>query len=352
MEDRFRALLDKVGGAITGRPPRHLTLDEADWVFGALLEGTVSASRTTAMLLALRAKGPTAEELAGCARAARARVKFPELPAGTVVLSTSRRGKHSSPPFGLAAAAAAAACGARVLVQASSGVPGGGITLGDVWIAAGGRLNGDPDAAEEALNGHGMACWHPTLADRGWQPLLDTESDLGLRLLPDVIGKLLLPQACRVVVAAMPGPVLGRAGEALQLLGHPQAIIVQGVEGSLDAALSRPTRGLRLQNGTHFPLRLRPEDFGAEQPGEPPMAALADRAQAALTGVRTALLGGSSPYAAVAALGAAMILSLVEEQSSLAESAARAQEALESGAAQARWEGALAMSRSGPEPKH
>lgn len=341
MEDRFRALLDKVGGAITGRPPRHLTLEEAEWAFAAMLQGSVSPTRLTAMLLALRAKGPTAEELAGCARAARARTKFPQLPVGAVVLSTSRRGKHASPPMGLASAAAAAACGARVLVQASDGVSGGGVTLGDVWCAAGGQLTGDPVAAETSLAKNGLACWRPTLADAGWQPLLETETELGLRLLPDVIAKLLLPADCRVVVAAMPGPVLGRAGEALQLLGHTQAMIVQGVEGSLDAALSRPTRGLRLQDGMNTPLRLRPEDFGIHQEAEPEMALGGDRRQAALAGVRTALLGGSSPQAAVVALGAAMILSLLDEKLSLAEGVSRAQEALESGEAQGRWERAL-----------
>jgi anthranilate phosphoribosyltransferase len=341
MEDRFRALLDKVGGAITGRPPRHLSLEEAEWVFASMLQGGVSPTRLTAMLLAIRAKGPTAEELAGCARAARARMKFPELPIGAVVLSTSRRGKHSSPPLGIAAAAAAAACGARVLVQASDGVAGGGVTLGDVWCAAGGQLTGDPLVAQASLARNGLACWRPTLADSGWQPLLDTETELGLRLLPDVIAKLLLPPGSRVVVAAMPGPVLGRAGEALQLLGHAQALIVQGVEGSLDAALSRPTRGLRLQDGMNTPLRLRPEDYGILQEIEPEMAAGEDRKQAALAGVRTALLGGGSTHAAVAALGAAIILSLLDEKLSLAEGVARAQEALESGQAQARWEGAL-----------
>lgn len=341
MEDRFRALLDKVGGAITGRAPRHLTLEEAEWVYSSILQGGVSPTRTTAMLLALRAKGPTAEELAGCAQAARARAKFPQLPVGAVVLSTSRRGKHLSPPLGLAAAAAAAACGARVLVQASDGVAGGGVTLGDVWCAAGGRLTGDPAAAESSLERHGLACWRPTLADSGWQPLLDTETELGLRLLPDVIAKLLLPPGCRVVVAAMPGPVLGRAGEALQLLGHAQALIVQGVEGSIDAALSRPTRGLRLHDGMNTPLRLRPEDYGVHQDTEPALAGDGDRRQAALAGMRTALLGGGSSQAAVAALGAAIILSLLDEKLSLAEGVSRAHEALESGQAQARWEGAL-----------
>lgn len=344
MDDRFRSLLDKVGGVITGRTPRHLSFEEASWAFDSMLQGLVSPPRVTALLLALRAKGPTAEELAGCATAACRRLPFPSLPERCVVLSTSRRGKHHSPPLGLAAAAAAAACGAQVLVQASSGVPGGGFTLGDVWEAAGGRLSGSPAEAEASLTGHGLAVWRPTLADPGWNPLLSVEADLGLRLLPDVIGKLLLPPECRVMVAAMPGPVLGRAGEALQLLGHRSALIVQGVEGSLDPALSRPTRGLRLTGDHSSPLRLRPEDFGAAQEGEPGMPPITDRAQAAVTSLRTALLGGHSPQAAVAALGAALILSLVEEHAALAELRARAQEALDSGAAQARWEAARAAS--------
>lgn len=345
MEDRFRTLLDKVSGAITGRPPSHMTIEEAEWATGAMLENRVSPARMTAMLLALRAKGPTAEELAGSARAARLRVSFPELPERTVVVSTSRRGKQKSPPLGLAAAAAAAACGARVLVQASTSYIGSGVTLGDVWEAAGGRLGCHPEAALDSLEKNDLACWRPAVNLPGWEPMLEIEPDLGLRLLPDVIGKLLLPPACRVLVAAMPGPVLGRAGEALQVLGHVRALIVQGVEGSVDVGLTRATRGLRLDGGMNLPLRLRPEDFGLQQNAEPGLAAGPDRVASGLAGTRAALMGGGSPSAAVAALGAALILSLLEERSSLAEGVARAQEALDSGAAQARWEGALAMSR-------
>lgn len=350
MEDRFRALLDRVSGAITGRPPSHLTIGEAEWAMGAMLEGAVSLPRVTAMLLALRAKGPTAEELAGSARAARARVRFPELPEGTVVMSTSRRGKTRSPPLGLAAAAAAAACGARVLVQASPGYEGSGVTLGDVWERAGGRLDASPESVADSLARHGLACWRPRVGLPGWQTMLDVEPDLGLRLLPDVIGKLLLPPQCRVVVAAMPGPVLGRAGEALQVLGHPRALIVQGVEGSVDAALTRPTRGLRLEGGAHAPLRLRCEDFGMLLESEPAMPALPERTAAGLNGTRMALMGGGSPYASVAALGAALILSLLEERLALAEGVARAQEMLDSGAAQRAWDGALGASTDpGPD---
>jgi anthranilate phosphoribosyltransferase len=341
MEDRFRALLDKASGAITGRPPTHLTIEEAEWAMSAMLEGAVSLPRLTAMLLALRAKGPTAEELAGSARAARARVRFPELPAGAVVISTSRRGKVRSPPLGLAAAAAAAACGARVLVQASPGYEGSGVTLGDVWECAGGTLDAPPEAVADSLTRNGLACWRPQVGLAGWQAMLDVEPDLGLRLLPDVIGKLLLPPQCRVLVAAMPGPVLGRAGEALQVLGHPRALIVQGVEGSVDAALTRATRGLRLDGGVHAPLRLRCEDYGMLQASEPALPALPDRAQAGLNGTRMALMGGGSPHASVAALGAALILSLLDDRMALAEGVARAQETLDSGAAQARWDAAL-----------
>ncbi len=74
------------------------------------------------------------------------------------------------------------------------------------------------------------------------------------------------------------------------------------------------------------------------------MPPLRDRGQAAVTSLRTALLGGQTPQAAVAALGAAQILSLIDENVLLAELRSRAQEALDSGAAQAKWEAALQAS--------
>ncbi len=344
MGDRFRDLLDRVGGALTGRGPHHLEEEEAEWAFGRLLSGEVSLVRATAFLLALRAKGPTPEELSGCARAARSRIRFPELPPGTVVLSTSRRGKRRSPPLGLAAAAAASACGVPVLVLAPPGTAGGGTTLGDVWVEAGGGLRAAPEAVAAALRADGFAVWCPSEADPGWHPLQEIEEDLGLRLLPDVVAKLLLPEGCPVMVAAMHGPVLGRAGDALQRLGHPRGLILQGVEGSLDPALSRTTRGLWLADGHSGPLRIRPEDLGLGPQEEPALAEGAEPARAALNATRRAFLGRPAAEALVAALGAACILSLAREVATLAEALAEALDALDTGAAEHRFQAALGRS--------
>jgi len=332
MADDIRPLLHRISGAVSGGRIHNLTAEAAEKLFGMLLAGDGTDAQIAMFLAAMRVKGTTAEELVGAARAARARIDFPKLPDNCVVVATSRHGKRNSPPMVLAAAAAATAAGVPILLQSAPSLIGGGVTPGEVWQRMLGPLLGDANHAEEQLAAFGLACWQPTLVDSGWQRMQRIEDETGIRGIPDVVCKLMLPEGCAVLAAALPGPVLGMAGDALESLGHSQCMVVQGVEGSVDPSVVETTRGLRLLNGIKAPVRMRPGDFALFEEHEPGMVH-EDSIEAAVIATQQALLASTGPEACAASLGAALLISLASPDDDLATCMGRAVDALDSGAA-------------------
>jgi len=336
--DRLRETLRKVGGSFAGSVGRNLSSTEAQEVLCLLLEGEGTPAQVAAFFLAMRSKGATADELAGFAKASRARVVFPDLPPGAVVVATSRLGKIHAPPIGLAAACATAACGVPVLIQAAPHAEGAGLTLGDLWEGAIGSLTGEPAWVSEGLSRHGLACWAPTQCDqKGWGPLLQVEEEIGLRCLPDTVIKLLAPPNARLITAAMPGPVLGTAGDALALLGHSSGMIVQGLEGSIDPSVCGRTRGLFLEDGCKTPLRVDPEDFALQCPREASFSN-GEPLQAAISLTLQTLMGVEGPAFNSTLLCVALILRLARKTRDLATGIGLAREVIESGRAHHAYE--------------
>jgi len=329
----LRRWIRVVGGTISASQGRNLSSREAEEVFALMLEGGGSDGQIGAFLSVIRGRGPAADELVGFARAARKRLNFPRLPEHAVVVATTRLGKLQNPPIGLASAAAAAAAGARVLVQATGRVPDGGPTLGDLWQHQVGAQCSNAAEAERELKRRGLACWCPTREDSGWERLLRVEEEVGLRSLPDQVSKLLAPAEAPLLVPSMPGPVLGLAGEALASLGHQRCIILQGIEGSIDPSVVERSRGMLLEEGMKSPLRLQPADLGLDWPHEPHQAH-EDRLEAARQATAKALMA-IAPEMHVAQLGAAILLRLSGLYRDFATASVAAREVIENGKAYA-----------------
>ncbi len=329
----MRRWIQILGGPISSTSGRNLSSNEAEAVFTELLEGDGSDAQVASIFLAIRGRGVSADELVGFARAARKRVRFPELPRHTVVVATTRLGKTKTPPLGLAAAAAAATAGAHVALQAVPQVEGGGITLGDLWQKLRGQECLGSEAGSTALK-DSLACWCPSKLDPGWERLMRIEAEVGLRSIPDQVSKLLLPEGAPVLVPSLKGPVLGMASDAIASLGHNRAAIVQGVEASIDPFCAARTRGMWIDEGFKSPLRLQPDDYGLQWHQEP-----LPRHDCGVESAREATaraLMGISPEVNTALLGASIMLVLAGVTSDFADGVSMARDAIESGKAYRR----------------
>ena len=222
MSDVVRAALAAV---VDGRT---LTMAEATAAMGSVMDGESTSAQLAALLVALRMRGETTDELAGFAAAMRARVLRVVAPAGAIdVVGT---GGDRSGTFNISTTAA--------LVVAAAGVPvakhgNRAITSrsgsADVLDALGVRTDHDEASAGEALRTDGFAfmlatSFHPAMKFAG-----PTRREIGVRTAFNLIGPLTNPAGVtRLLVAVADRQSAPRVAEVLRLLGQERAIVVHG----------------------------------------------------------------------------------------------------------------------------
>src|SRR5438552_8532930 len=207
---------------------RTLGIDEARGALGPVMDGEATSAQLAALLVALRMRGETVEELTGFAAAMRERVLHVDAPAGTI--DTCGTGGDRSGTFNISTTAA--------LVVAAAGVPvakHGNRAMtsrsgsADVLEALGVRTDLDPAAAADALRTDGFAflfaqAYHPAMKHSG-----PTRREIGDRTTFNLLGPLTNPAgARRQVVGVGDATAAPRLAEVLRLLGTERAFVVHG----------------------------------------------------------------------------------------------------------------------------
>jgi anthranilate phosphoribosyltransferase len=205
-----------------------LSRAESHAAMGAVMDGEATQAQLAALLVALRMRGETVDELTGFASAMRERALRVEAPAGAIdVVGT---GGDGSGTFNVSTSAA--------LVVAASGVPvakhgNRAITSragsADVLDALGVRIDHDPSSAGAALRGIGFAFlfapgFHPAMKHAG-----PTRREIGVRTAFNLLGPLTNPaRVARLLVGTGDAAAAPKLAEVLRALGAERAFVVHG----------------------------------------------------------------------------------------------------------------------------
>ena len=326
---------------------RNLSQREARLAFDSILSGTESEITVAAFFVALRAKGLTVDEVMGFALAARARSTMPcqDMP-GLVCICSPNGGTENVPPLDVAAGLIAAGAGARVLIMSDRCVPPRrGLTAANVLEALGAGMTWDPTEAENWVAKTRFAALAVTGVLPELMGLRRIREDVIMRIPLATVEKLICPPNAAVVIGAQGGPVLGRAVEVMQGLGHSRACAVQGLEGGMIPSVRKRTRGIELIGEHLVQLVVEPDDFGLTCRREPelPLFSLPPEGKGAgdnpalikAAAEMTALVLGGEPGPARAAslLGAALTLKAAGRCMTLAEGVDAATASIDSGQA-------------------
>jgi len=222
MSDLVRAALAAV---IDGRT---LSLDEARGAMGSVMDGEATPSQLAALLVALRMRGETVEELAGFATAMRERVVHVDAPDG--VVDTCGTGGDGSGTFNISTTAAlvVAACGVPVAKHGNRAVTSASGSA-DVLDALGVRIDHDAASAGAALRDIGFAFMFAP----GFSPAMKhagpTRREIGVRTAFNLLGPLTNPAGARRQVIGVADPAAApRIAAVLQVLGAERALVVGG----------------------------------------------------------------------------------------------------------------------------
>lgn len=222
MSDNVRAALTTIveGGT--------LSLDDARLAMGAVMDGAATPAQLAALLMGLRMRGETVDELAGFALAMRERVVRVQAPAGAIdVVGT---GGDGSGTFNISTAAA--------LVVAAAGVPvakHGNRAMtskagsADALEALGIRIDHDAASASAALQELGFAFmfapnFHPAMQHAG-----PTRREIGVRTAFNLLGPLTNPAGTdRQLLGVGDATNAARMAEVVGRLGTAKTFVIHG----------------------------------------------------------------------------------------------------------------------------
>ncbi len=321
-------------GALANR--QALSEDQTADVFGVVMRGEATPAQIGALLMGLRAKGETADELAGAARALRdAMVRVTA--AQNHLVDTCGTGGGSVPTFNISTVAALVTAGAGAVVP-KHGNRSFTSRCGsaDVLEALGVRIVLDAPSASRVLNEARVVFlfapnFHPAMKHVG-----AVRRELGTPTLMNLVGPLANPAGVRRQVVGVADPDRAAiVAAALARLGAEHALVVHGRIGMDEISPHGVTDVWEVKDGTVRSWEIDPErfrlgikDVGELQGGEP--AANAERLERILGN------GSADPSGLAAVLlnaGAAIYVAGIA--ASLAEGIGRAREVVASGAARA-----------------
>ena len=316
----------------------HMTETEAEEVFGWILDGEASEEEIARFLLAMTERSETAEEIAGAARALRARLIPVAAPEGAVDCCGTGGDGHHTLNVSTAVSLVVAACGVPVAKhgnRAASSKSGAADTLEALGLdmEAAGRT------AEKTLAELGI-CFlfaknhHPAMGRI--QPI---RQKLARRTIFNLMGPLSNPAGVerQLIGIARPAYVPIYA-EAKASLGTKRTFIVSGDEGLDELSLAG---GNELADVAGSDFAMQRVDADAAGLAHAPIEAIRGGDAAHNAKALEALLGGTpGPYRDAVLLNASATLIVAGRTEDWREGAAMAAEALDSGKARdllARW---------------
>ena len=309
-----------------------LTIDESEHLFERLVLGKLEPAEIAGMLIALRMKGETAEEMIGAAHALSGAALPFDRP-DTLFADCCGTGGDGSGLINVSTAAAfvAAACGLPIAKHGNRSVSSR-CGSADVLEALGAKIDVSPDAARKMLDETGFCFLFAPAYHPGMKHAALVRRQLSVRTVMNLLGPCINPARPPVQLLGVADPkMLRRIARTLGAMGVDQALIVHG-SGLDEVALHGETRAIRLIGGEMSEITLTPEEAGIERA---PLSVVTggDVAENA-TRFRLLLAGqGSRAEHDIVVLNAAALLLTAGSAATLRDGADAARDALLSGEA-------------------
>lgn len=336
--ERFRALVGKVA---TGA---SLSQEEAAHAFDKMMSGEATPSQMGGLLMALRVRGETVDEIAGAVSTMRSKMLRVAAPANAIdVVGT---GGDAAGSYNISTCAAFIVAGAGVPVakhgnRALSSKSG----AADVLSALGVNIEQTPEGIARCIKEAGIGFMfapshHPAMKHVG-----PTRVELGTRTIFNLLGPLSNPAGVkRQMVGVFARNWIEPLANVLKALGSERAWVVHGSDGLDEITTTGPTHVAELSDGKVRTFEISPSDAGlkASKPGELKGGEAIYNAEA----LRAVLDGQMGPFRDVALFNAAAALLVAGKADDLKAAAALASKSIESGAARERLEKLVKVSNA------
>ncbi len=338
MTDTLKAIIGKVA---TGAA---LTREEAARAFEQMMSGEATPSQMGALLMALRVRGETVDEISGAVSAMRAKMLRVSAPPNAIdVVGT---GGDASGSFNISTCAALIVAGAGVPVakhgnRALSSRSGAADVLGALGV----NINLTPEGIGRCIAEAGIGfmfapAHHPAMKNVG-----ATRAELGTRTIFNLLGPLSNPAGVkRQMIGVFSRQWTQPLAQVLKNLGAESVWVVHGSDGLDEITTSGPTAVSALQNGEIKSFEISPEDLGLRR--VKPEALRGGEAAENAAAVKNVLEGKPSAFRDVALLNAAAALVVAGKAKDLKDGLHAAAHSVDSGEAEGRLDRLIAVSNA------
>src|SRR6476660_8205220 len=271
-----------------------LPIEDSEHLFERLVLGRLEPAEIAGMLIALRMKGETAEEMIGAAHALSAAALPFDRP-DYLFADCCGTGGDSSGLINIstATAFAAAACGLPVAKHGNRSVSSR-CGSADVLEALGAKIDIDPQAARALLDDINFCFLFAPSYHPGMKHAALVRRQLAVRTIMNLLGPCINPARPPIQLLGVADPrMLHRIAQTLAAMGVRQALVVHG-SGLDEVALHGDTRAIRLSGDEIEEIEITPEEAGLERA---PLQAVEGGDPTENAHRLKALLGGGAPGA-------------------------------------------------------
>ena len=334
--DDLKSIIAKVATGAT------LSREEAASAFDRMMSGEATPSQLGGLLMALRVRGETVDEITGAVSAVRAKMLKVEAPAGAVdVVGTGGDGSGS---VNVSTCASFIVAGTGIPVakhgnRALSSRSG----AADVLSSLGVRIDITPEQVGRCIAEAGIGFMFAPSHHPAWKNVGPTRVELATRTIFNLLGPLANPAGVkRQMVGVFSKQWVLPLAQVLKNLGSESVWVVHGSDGLDEITLTGPTFVAALEGDTIRSFEVSPEDVGLKRvAGE---ALKGGDAAANAVALKSVLDGMPSPYRDVALLNAAAALVVAGRARDLKEGMTLGTRSIDDGAAAERLKRLIAIS--------
>ena len=326
-----------------------LSRDEARAVMNEIMGGEATPAQIGGFLVAMRLKGETADEIAGCAEAMREHV-LAVRPARDDLVDTAGTGGDGTGTINISTAAAlvAAAVGAGVAKHGNRAVSSASGSA-DVLEALGFRLELPPARIERSIDELGFGFLFAPNHHPAMRHAAPVRRELATRTVFNVLGPLTNPAGARAQVVGVYAPTLVRTiAEVLAQLGARRAFVVHGAGGIDELSPTGPNLVCEVADGEVHEREIDPLELGVPRCGPEELRGGSPEENAAA--IWAVFEGESGGRRSAVLLNAAGAIAAAGHAADLREGLGLAKDALDSGAAATRLEELIRFSQAAEVP--
>ena len=325
---------------------REIFHDEMLRVVRMIMSGELSPVMMAALITGLRVKKETIGEITAAAQVMRefsTKVHVADRTHLVDIVGTGGDGSHT---FNISTCSMfiAAAAGAKVSKHGGRSVSSKSGSA-DVLEALGLNIHLSPEAIASCIEQTGIGFMFAPNHHPAMKNVAPIRKELGVRTIFNILGPLTNPaDAPNILMGVFHPDLVGIQVRALQRLGAEHALVVYGRDGMDEVSLGAATMVGELHNGEITEYEIHPEDFGIAMASNRALRVeTPEQSKAMLLGVLENQPGAARE---IAILNAGVALYAANVAPDIKAGIARARAAVESGAARARLEQLVAVSKT------